>query len=300
MPRVAGLLTLFAALSAALAGGGGDPIPPDLPGVAPPPPPTAESLPPAESKPAAWNAPKAAPPSPPEPPITYVNAKAFRLHPDIRDAGPARPKVEVWLTRDGKAWTQITAVEDPHGPIKVAAPAEGRYGFTLVARSEASLGDPTPKTGDAPQQWVEVDVTPPTAELLAPEVNAATAPRTINLRWRAADRNLTATPITLYWSATQTGPWETVGAAELPNAGSCAWTPPPHLPPRAYLRLAVRDRAGNVAEARTADAVVLDTSLPRATIRKVEADRAADGPKAAAVRIPDEETPVPPVVSLDE
>jgi hypothetical protein len=175
---------------------------------------------------------------------------------------------------------------------------EGRYGFTLVARSEANLGDPTPKVGDAPQQWIEVDVTPPSVELLAPEVMTAGGPgRSIKLRWKAADRNLTDTPISMYWAEKKDGPWVAVHTY-LPNTGEHAWIPTGKLPARAYLRLTVRDRAGNVSEAQTPQAVVVDTSLPRATIRKVEVER-ADGPKpaAGALKVPAPEDEPPPVVS---
>jgi hypothetical protein len=314
MLRVAGLLVLFVALSTVIAGG--DPPPgaalptvstPPLAGAVTPPLTDSNPVPPPPGLPPgpAWNAPQGAPPAAPaevkpkpaEPAVHYVNARAFRLHPDIRDAGPTPPKVEVWLTRDPRAWMKVATVDDPKGPIKVEVTAEGRYGFTLVARSEAQLGDPMPSIGDAPQQWVEVDVTPPTAELLAPEVVTEDGRRAIKLRWTATDRNLTDTPISIHWSEKKDGPWETVGETELPNTGKYVWIPARKLPARAHLRLTVRDKAGNVSEARTPDAVVVDTSLPRATIRKVEVDR-ADGPKAVgALKVPAPEDEPPPVVS---
>ena len=75
---------------------------------------------------------------------------------------------------------------------------------------------------------------------------------------------MAANPVTLEWSA-QSGPdaqWKLIGPGELPNTGRYAWQPTPDVPPNVYLRLTVRDTAGNKAVAQTADAQLIDLSVP--------------------------------------
>ena len=60
----------------------------------------------------------------------------------------------------------------------------------------------------------------------------------------------------------QDGPWNFIGAPELPNTGKFTWRPGPTVPPNIYLRLTVRDTAGNKAVAQTPDAQLIDLSVP--------------------------------------
>ena len=53
------------------------------------------------------------------------------------------------------------------------------------------------------------------------------------------------------------------------NCGNYRWTAPPTAT-QAFVRLLVSDRAGNVCQCETANAVVLDQSQPRAHITRVE------------------------------
>ena len=58
---------------------------------------------------------------------------------------------------------------------------------------------------------------------------------------------------------------ELIGPGELHNTGRYAWQPAPDVPPNVYLRLTVRDTAGNKAVAQTADAELIDLSVPEVT-----------------------------------
>ena len=58
------------------------------------------------------------------------------------------------------------------------------------------------------------------------------------------------------------GPWIPI-ASELPNSGQYAWQLKANLPQRAYLRLEVRDAAGNLGTYETPDPAALDLFLAR-------------------------------------
>ena len=53
------------------------------------------------------------------------------------------------------------------------------------------------------------------------------------------------------------------------NTGRYAWSIDGRTPPRIYLRLEVRDEAGNIGVHETAEPVVIDQSHPTARIREV-------------------------------
>ena len=78
------------------------------------------------------------------------------------------------------------------------------------------------------------------------------------------DKNLTERPITLQWAPKVDGPWEFIGGPELPNTHSYAWQVPPAAAAATsvYLKLTVRDGAGNEAVAVTKDPVVVDLNVP--------------------------------------
>src|SRR5262249_33689300 len=98
------------------------------------------------------------------------------------------------------------------------------------------------------------------AILYSPEVNPQQR-SSLLLSWKAWDRNLAQYPITLEWAARKDGRWETI-ASNLPNTGKYNWTPPPGLPPYVFLRLRVRDQAGNEAVAETSEPQPADLSEP--------------------------------------
>jgi hypothetical protein len=138
---------------------------------------------------------------------------------------------------------------------------EGIYGFYLLVKSGAGLCKPPPVANDPPQFRLEVDTTPPEAELYRPDPDPVQKDSLI-IAWKANDRNLTQTPITIQWAERPAGPWESIGPAELPNTGRFSWQVPANIPPRVYLRLTVRDQAGNVAVAETPQPVLVDLAVP--------------------------------------
>ena len=81
------------------------------------------------------------------------------------------------------------------------------------------------------------------------------------MTWKAEDKNLHPTPISLEWSATKDGPWEFIGGPRSRH-GRYAWQITERMPPEVFLRLTVCDMAGNVTVAQTADPVLIDLTEP--------------------------------------
>jgi len=133
------------------------------------------------------------------------------------------------------------------------------------------------RSGDVADLWVGVDTKRPTAQLISARYGTGEQAGKLLIRWQANDAALEARPVTLLFSQSDSGPWQVIASA-LPNQGQYAWPSDPSLPESAYLRLEVRDQAGNVATDQSEE-VQLDGLAPRATIRGIapipDADREA-------------------------
>lgn len=200
------------------------------------------------------------------PGLRYLNTTRANLHYEISRVGPSGVgSVELWMTRDdGRTWFKAGEDPDAQPPMLVEFPGEGIYGLTLVVRSRVGLGRPVPQPGEPPEMRVEVDVTPPYAELYAVEADPQHRDTLVFL-WSATDKNLAANPITLKWAERESGPWHTI-AADLPNTGRYVWKMPENLPYMVYLRLEVRDLAGNLAVAQTPKPVLVDLQEPEVKV----------------------------------
>jgi hypothetical protein len=213
------------------------------------------------------------------PPLQIVRQAQVKLGFDVSRYGSSGlGSVDVYVTADeGETWEKSTAehpVDLPRvssetsgqGPVKgtvtVELPKdEVIIGYYLVVKSRAGLGKQPPQRGDKPHVRLERDTKQPMAELHMPQPDSA-RPSTLLFTWRAEDRNLAANPVTLEWSPGPNGPWTFIGDAQLPNTGRFNWQVPPSSPPKVYLKLTVRDSAGNVAVAQTSEAILIDLTVP--------------------------------------
>ena len=202
----------------------------------------------------------------PEPQLQYTNQSNVQLDYRISTIGPSGVGlVELWATEDnGLTWHRFAEDVDRKPPFDVRLPAEGTYGFTLVIRSRAGLGGKPPQSGQLPDLRIEYDATAPEAVLYSVEADPDRKDA-LFLHWSASDRNLAETPISLFWAERPEGPWQPI-AVDLPNTGRHEWRMPPELPYRVYLRLEVRDRAGNVSVAETPEPVLVDLTEPEAEL----------------------------------
>jgi hypothetical protein len=205
---------------------------------------------------------------PAEAPVRKINTTRISLNYKLEDVGPSDISiVEIWKTRDGKTWQRYPKDADKKGPFIVEVDGEGRYGFTLIAKSGVGLGENAPRAGDQPQIWVEVDLTKP--EVRIADVVVGRGPDTGNMTvtWTATDRNLSRQPISILYATKIEGPWLPVpGATRIENTGRFVWKMQADVPFEFFVRVEASDEAGNVGQAETAHSVKVDLSTPRARV----------------------------------
>jgi hypothetical protein len=202
--------------------------------------------------------------------VRVVNSKRFNLDYEVRDVGSSGVAgVELWYTQDGNTWHKHDAKLHHRSPYVIEVAEEDLYGFTLVAHTGSGLSGRVPRTGDAPQVWVEVDVTRPAVRLLDVQPGTGAEAGTLDVLWQATDKNLDPHPITLSYAESADGPWAPI-AAHLENTGRYAWHMPAGVPARLLVRIEALDRAGNVGAAQTPAPLAADVTLPTTSIRDVE------------------------------
>ncbi len=201
-----------------------------------------------------------------------VKSKRFRLNYQVEAIDPAGVKeVAIWTTRDsGKNWARLGSIPDPQGPFPVEVDESGLYGFRLVVISHSGLKSRLPQPGDPADKWVRVDVDPPDARITSAPYGTDEHAGKLVINWEARDDLLALRPIELSYSTRPDGPWTTIEAG-LRNTGNYIWAVQSDSPERVYLRLAVRDEAGNEQVDQTNYAIDISNLYPRGRIQSVEA-----------------------------
>jgi hypothetical protein len=198
--------------------------------------------------------------------VRYVNSTKISLNFDVDNVGKSGVSViELWMTRDGNSWNQEQTQNKREPPFIFEVAGEGRYGFTLVARSGVGMGDPPPRLGDPPQVWVEVDTTKPVVRLEKVDVGRGADAGNLTILYRASDRNIIDRPITLSYAEKPDGPWNPIAKGE-DNTGRFVWKMPAEVPYQFYVRVEAVDKAGNVGGDETAQPVAVDLSQPKVRV----------------------------------
>ncbi|QDU96349.1 hypothetical protein [Lignipirellula cremea] len=208
----------------------------------------------------------------PQPPrsegLQATRLREFNLEYDVEAVGPTGvKKVELWFTRDGGAsWAHLSDDDDLKSPIHVEVDREGTYGFTIVATAGSGLAGRRPASGDAPDAWIAVDLTPPQVEIVSAPYGDGEQAGQLVIQWVARDERLADRPITLYYAERPSGPWSII-ASGLANTGSYAWAVDSNSPRKVHLKVEVRDKAGHMATAVTPEVVSLEGLVPKARVR---------------------------------
>jgi hypothetical protein len=207
---------------------------------------------------------------PPSEKARMVSSRVFELDYDLESVGPSGvSRVELFGTRDGgKTWKSFGVDADNRSPMTVRVEEEGLYGFQIVVTSGAGIGDPPPKSGDAPAIWIGVDLTRPTAKITSLDFGSENGGNQLILGWDASDKMPSDRPITLSYATQPNGPFTPL-AANLENTGRYVWNIEPGTPPIIYLRLEVVDEAGNRTTIDHPQPISLDRSKPTVRIRDV-------------------------------
>ena len=199
-----------------------------------------------------------------------VKTRVFELEYHVESVGPSGiSRVELWGTRDGgRNWSSFGCDDDKQSPLLVTVNEPGLYGFRIVVTNGAGLGGAEPQSGDPPDLWIGVDEAKPYARIVSTEQGTGDQAGQLIVRWEAKDQMLSDRPVSLLFSETAGGPWTSI-ASELEDTGEYGWPVDGRLPERVYLRLEVRDEAGNLGIFETPQAVQLDQFRPVVHIRDV-------------------------------
>ena len=213
--------------------------------------------------------PEAAPKTPRMPTLQYINQHQIKLQYQLKRVGPSGiGSVEIWMTKnDGVSWEPYAKIQEKEiSGETVQGPQErefgfsdergtpfpdGVYGLSLVVKNRAGVGR-TPRPGDVPEMRVEIDTTKPAVQMFQP-IPDPQHPTQWLFRWNAVDKNLTDTPVNIEFAESPKGPWlpielnlKNTGQHVGPKVtGDYSWKVPVGTPVQVYLRVRVRDRAGN-------------------------------------------------------
>lgn len=211
-----------------------------------------------------------------EPPRTkqaghFVNSLTFQISYEVEGAGPSGvSKIDLYITEDGGTqWFHYGNDADLTSPFVVTVPREGDYGFSFRIQNGAGMRATPPQPGDRPEIQVTVDQAPPVVELLPVKAIAAPAGHQLKIEWTVEDRQLAAAPIALYHALEPNGPWKLIDGW-VANSASYIWMPTQSLNGPVYLRLDVRDAAGNLTRQESPQPLIIDHAQPKARITEVE------------------------------
>lgn len=197
-----------------------------------------------------------------------VNARRFELDYELQSVGPSGVnRVEIYVTTDGgRTWTLAGTDDDLQSPYVATVEREGFYGFRIQVVGGNGMQTPPPQAGDLPEITIGVDLTAPQARFTGAAQGSTAEGPTLTIDWEASDARPDPRPVALSHAPQRSGPW-TVIAAGLENTGRHMWLLDPSVPERVYLRLEVRDEAGNVQTIEPAEPVVLDRTPPQGRIK---------------------------------
>lgn len=211
--------------------------------------------------------------------VRMVNSAAFELDYQTEPAdGSGIRAVELWGTEDqGRTWRRFAVDTDTRSPLLVQVDREGLYGFRLVVWDVSGRATGQPQPGEAPEVWVGVDLTPPQARLIGAQLDQNSATPSLLITWQADDWLLASGSVSLFFSPHPGGPWEPI-VRGYENSGQFVWTIDRPLPERVFLRIELRDQAGNVAADELVEPVVLAVREPEVSIRQIRPLDASSGP----------------------
>ncbi|MEM9184978.1 MAG: hypothetical protein AAGB00_00610 [Planctomycetota bacterium] len=204
-----------------------------------------------------------------------VNNAQFALEYELESVGAwGVSKVEVWGSNDGgQTWRVAAEDADGRSPVNIATPGEGLYGYRILVHGIGGLPVRPPKPGDPPEVLVRVDTTPPVATFTTIAQGSGYHADHLILEWRAVDDHLAPRPISLAYSGRPSGPWQPIASsvehAGPQHNGRYAWRLRRHLPNPLYVRMEVRDRAGNTTSLVTTRPVALHFAEPAGRLRSV-------------------------------
>jgi hypothetical protein len=199
-----------------------------------------------------------------------VNGRTFEWDYELESVGAAGiAKIELWMTRDGgSSWASVGVDPDNRSPVRTMVDGEGLFGYRMTVQSAGGAQPRPPQSGEQPEMWIGVDLTKPSVRLINAELGQGSAQGEIAITWEARDALLAKQPVSLAYAERREGPWTTI-AAGLENTGRYAWRYDSQTPERLYLKLEVRDEAGNIGVSESVEPLSLERTNPAVRLRNV-------------------------------
>jgi RNA polymerase sigma factor (sigma-70 family) len=172
-------------------------------------------------------------------PLFFVPIRAFEI--PFTSTRKQTREVILLVSRDqGRTWEQADKRPSTERAFHFRARRDGTYWFLVQEVDEQGRCKPTDLKGVEPAIRACVDTTPPIAEF-----QTKCEQKTVDLTWTSEDANLEDMPIQFEWSGQKDGPWIPIVHGLLPNTGHFEWHLPDKMPRELYVRIHVRDKAGN-------------------------------------------------------
>lgn len=177
------------------------------------------------------------------PPLYYVASRSVTIpvhvNPDSKDIA----ELILFVTADGgKSFQQVSRIRADAKRFVFQAPGDGTFWFILQQVDKQGRGQPANLIGVKPTVGVCVDTTDPVVTL-----QALRDRDTVHLTWTAKDANLDEKAVQkLQWANQKDGPWSpAILSGPLSNIGLFEWKLIDKMPSEFYVRIHVRDKAGN-------------------------------------------------------
>lgn len=180
--------------------------------------------------------------------VSCINSQQVTIRYRIAPGSTPPTDVELWYTQDGAVtWSLWTGPKDSKpGTVSFEAWKEGLYGFYVILKNRYGGSAPPPKPGTAPHQWVRVDQTAPRVQMLeaCPSERFAEN-REVLIRWETIDESVADRGVSLYYRLDEGRTFQKI-AEMLEPRSAFRWTVPEDVRGIVTLKVAARDRAGNV------------------------------------------------------
>jgi RNA polymerase sigma factor (sigma-70 family) len=182
--------------------------------------------------------------NPEEMPYFFYSRRYFEIpfHIDPQNQEKTRELI-LLVSRDrGRTYTQVDRKSPTERKFIFRALDDGPYWFIVQQVDKQGHCMPANPSRVKPTMRVCVDTTPPVVTL-----QGLRDQNTVHLTWTAKDANLEDKPVRLLeWSDRKDGPWSSpIVSGPLPNTGNFTWELPDRMPSDFYVRIHVRDKAGN-------------------------------------------------------
>ncbi len=211
-------------------------------------------------------------PRPSQQAMQHLNSLDFEIGYEVDTAGTfGVTRVELWGTSNGgQSWQRLAVDTDNRSPITAAVPAPGDYGLKIVVETAGGIDPVRPRPGDRPEMRVRIDTTPPVAKLTGISQGAGANADNLMVQWQGTGSFSTDETVSLAYSSHPSGPWVT-GVSNLANNGRYAWRLARHMPRSFYVRLEIRDLAGNLSTDQTQVPVEVTLPTPSGRLGSVRA-----------------------------